>query len=148
MSQTLLIANAKLISKTYEKLYWSIDEKNAKILKKVGCTVKTVVNEKYGTSFNISTKVLNDILCNLYKSVNKGDLEEMCLYDILIQVKPYDYMGKKGKSMVSFIKLKVGDRETSVNQEILKLMSDTPVEEETEFRPKGEEEEDVVELED
>ena len=38
--------------------------------------------------------------------------------------------------MVSFIKLKVGDRETSVNQEILKLMSDTPVEEQ--------EEEDVV----
>ena len=90
-----------------------------KFFKKVVCTVKTVVNEKYGTSFNISTKVLNDILCNLYKSVNKGDLEEMCLYDILIQVKPYDYMGKKGKSMVSFIKLKVGDRETSVNQEIL-----------------------------
>ncbi len=45
MSQTLLIANAKLISKTYEKLYWSIDEKNAKILKKVGCTVKTVVKK-------------------------------------------------------------------------------------------------------
>ena len=44
MSQTLLIANAKLISKTYEKLYWSIDEKMLKFFKKnVGCTEPVLI---------------------------------------------------------------------------------------------------------
>ena len=41
---SLLIQNAKLISKNYEKLYWSIDENSSKVLKKAGCNIKTVSN--------------------------------------------------------------------------------------------------------
>ena len=87
---SLLIQNAKLISKTYEKLYWSIDENSSKVLKTAGCNIKIVSNAKYGISYNISTKILSDTLCVMYKSLTKDMLEEHCSYNIVIQIKAYD----------------------------------------------------------
>ena len=120
---TLLIKNAKLISKTYEKLYWSIDENSSKVLKKAGCNIKIVSNDKYGISYNISTKVLSDTLCVMYKSLTKDMLEEHCSYDIVVQIKTYDYMGKSGKSMTSYIKKKTADKTITINKDILRLMT-------------------------
>ena len=119
---SLLIQNAKLISKTYEKLYWSIDENSSKVLKKAGCNIKTVSNAKYGISYNISTKILSDTLCVMYKSLTKDMLEEHCSYNIVIQIKTYDYMGKSGKSMTSYIKDKTADKTITINKDILRLM--------------------------
>ena len=120
---TLLIQNAKLISKTYEKLYWSIDENSSKVLKRNGCNIKIVSNDKYGISYNISTKVLSDTLCVMYKSLTKDMLEEHCSYDIVVQIKTYDYMGKSGKSMTSYIKKKTADKTITINKDILRLLT-------------------------
>lgn len=124
---TLLIKNAKLISKTYEKLYWSIDENSSTVLKRNGCNIKTVSNDKYGISYNISTKVLSDTLCVMYKSLTKDMLEEHCSYNIVIQIKTYDYMGKSGKSMTSYIKKKTADKTITVNKDILRLLTKSDV---------------------
>ena len=120
---SLIIQNAKLISKNYDKLYWSIDEKSAGLLKNYGCVVKTVHNDKYGTSLNISTKVVSDTLCVMYKSLTKDSLEEHCSYNIVIHVKSYDYMGKSGKSMTSYIKNKTLDKAITINKDIIRLMA-------------------------
>ena len=120
---SLIIQNAKLISKNYDKLYWSIDEKSAGLLKNYGCLVQTVHNDKYGTSLNISTKVVSDTLCVMYKSLTKDSLEEHCSYNIVIHVKSYDYMGKSGKSMTSYIKKKTLDKTITINKDIIRLMA-------------------------
>ena len=139
---TLLIQNAKLISKTYEKLYWSIDENSSKVLKTAGCNIKIVSNDKYGISYNISTKVLSDTLCVMYKSLTKDMLEEHCSYNIVIQIKTYDYMGKSGKSMTSYIKEKTGDKAITVNKDILRLMAPAGVALTTRDVPSDDEEEE------
>ena len=120
---SLLIKNAKLISKNYEKLYWSIDEKSSNILKRNGCNVKTVQNPKYGTSYNISTKAVSDALCVLYQSLTKAVLEEHCFYDIVIQITTYDYMGKSGKSMTSYIRKKTKEKTITLNTDIVRLLA-------------------------
>ena len=74
-------------------------------------------------SYNISTKVLSDTLCVMYKSLTKDMLEEHCSYDIVVQIKSYDYMGKSGKSMTSYIKKKTADKTITINKDILRLMT-------------------------
>lgn len=114
------ILNAKLISKKYDKLYWSIGEEDARILQTVGCNVKVSNSPKHGTTYNISTKILSDFLCLTYGSINKDTLEELCSYEMLVNIIPYDYAGKHGKSMTSHIKLKVSNKEITINEEIKK----------------------------
>jgi hypothetical protein len=145
---SLLIQNAKLIFKTYEKLYWSIDENSSKVLKRNGCNIKIVSNDKYGISYNISTKVLSDTLCVMYKSLTKDMLEEHCSYDIVVQIKTYDYMGKSGKSMTSYIKKKTADKTITINKDILRLMTPAGVALTTDDDVDEEEEEVELLLED
>ena len=114
------------------------------ILKKAGCNIKTVSNAKYGISYNISTKILSDTLCVMYKSLTRDMLEEHCSYNIVIQIKTYDYMGKSGKSMTSYIKDKTADKTITINKDILRLMGPAGVSLNTQEEEEEEEKEEQL----
>lgn len=118
------IKNAKLINTNYEKLYWSIDESYATILTNNGCNVKTVNSDKFGTTYNISTKIASDGICYSYKSLNKSNLEVLCTYTLLLNITPYTYNGKSGKSITAYVKSKTGDRMNTINQDIVNALED------------------------
>ena len=126
MAATIHKLSAKLISTNYEKLYWSIDEQDAHILKTTrNITIKETTHLRFGKSYNISTKILDDTKCHLYGSLTRDALEIGCKYNIVLHFYYYTYMGKSGYSMTSYIKKKIGERGSVVNEFVKRALEDT-----------------------
>jgi hypothetical protein len=104
-------AKIKLLNKSYEKLYFSIDKELFEALSVYKTTVKHKYDEIFGDSYTMSC-YLNDKLSKSCNILRKEDLTKLCTYDSLITLRGWKFGDQSGYKIVVFPK-----EEIAVNEE-------------------------------
>ena len=101
--------NVRVLSTTYEKLLITINEEQSLLLKGItpsasgdGVVVKEKESEEYGTSYTVVIKVVNDRLCDLYKTIKRKDVVKAC-YDIAIVPVEWVWLDKTGVRLDAYM---------------------------------------------
>lgn len=95
--------NVRVLSTTYEKLLITINEEQSILLKGItGIVVKEKESEEYGTSYTVVIKVVNERLCDLYKTIKRKDVVKAC-YDIALVPVEWVWLDKTGVRLDAYM---------------------------------------------